>query len=196
MKKAFAFAGLRFIAVPAIVAAFALLSMTSVPVHAAISQDRWGAIVLTGQQFQLWREGQLRGRAACVPKGNEMVGSRLVAQCVCVSGQAIQQTRTWARVNPGPRRPCPGAAGTAQFPNLAGGWRCVQNCYAGTPGQPTSIAQGGNALTFNNGNRSGNISQGVFLNQTTVRATQWNVTATIENGGRRLRWSNGTIWTR
>jgi hypothetical protein len=79
--------------------------------------------------------------------------------------------------------------------NLTGTWICREICPAGGAGRLASIAQNGRQLTFTN--EGGQVSGGYFDGPATVIATQWNNTrANVADGGREIRWANGTIWVR
>ncbi len=73
--------------------------------------------------------------------------------------------------------------------NLAGAW--LSN------GRPTSITQDSSGnLVFTN--EMGWVSKGRFANTDTVIATEWEggLRGSLQDGGRVIRWANGTMWTR
>ncbi|HKO36009.1 MAG TPA: hypothetical protein VJV21_05990 [Pyrinomonadaceae bacterium] len=79
--------------------------------------------------------------------------------------------------------------------NLSGTWICKAKCPAGGEGKAASIAHNGEALTFTN--EGGQSSAGRFTGSKSVLATGWgNLTGTIANDGKELRWDNGTTWVR
>lgn len=45
-------------------------------------------------------------------------------------------------------------------------------------------------------NEDGDKAVGHFVNPWKVNVPKWGVNGTIENGGRRIAWTNGTTWTR
>jgi hypothetical protein len=62
-------------------------------------------------------------------------------------------------------------------------------------GKEASISQNGNTLNFTN--EGGGRSSGKFLETTRVQATDWgNLTANIEDDGKKLVWGNGTVWVK
>ena len=71
----------------------------------------------------------------------------------------------------------------ANFPDLGGLF------YAN--GQTTSVEQDGADLTFKD--PSGNSSSGQFLGLAQVRASNWNLTATLDESGN-IYWSDGSVW--
>lgn len=79
--------------------------------------------------------------------------------------------------------------------NLSGSWICKAKCPAGGEGKTASIAHNGEALTFTN--EGGQSSAGRFTGSKSVVARGWgNLTGTIANDGKELRWANGTIWVK
>lgn len=85
-------------------------------------------------------------------------------------------------------------AGVATPVSLSGAYICLAHCPAGGAGKEARIEQNGNVLTFIN--EGGNRSSGYFEAQTVVASEWGNLRATIQNNGRELHWSNGTIWQR
>jgi len=45
-------------------------------------------------------------------------------------------------------------------------------------------------------NEDGDKAVGHFVNPWKVNVPKWSVNGTIENGGRKIAWTNGTTWTR
>ena len=80
-------------------------------------------------------------------------------------------------------------------PDLSGTWYDY-SAPTGNAGLLSKITQSGDKLVFLNYNN--NQSDGNFLNSTTVIATGWEggLKATIEDGGRRIVWTNGSVWQR
>lgn len=82
-----------------------------------------------------------------------------------------------------------------RYPNLSGDWVCTQNCPAGGEGKRAKIIQNGLKLTITN--EGGNTTEGKFENANTILAFDWgNLKAGINNDGKEINWSNGTIWVR
>ena len=82
----------------------------------------------------------------------------------------------------------------SSYPDLAGTWICQTRCPAGggQGGKPASISQNGRTLTFTN--EGGGRSAGEFKGPESVAAKEWGISAAVEDGGKRLSWSNGTVW--
>lgn len=84
----------------------------------------------------------------------------------------------------------------SSFPNLTGQWKCTRNCPAGGVGKYANIKQG-QSRQLNFTNEGGGTSDGRFVDQNTVIATQWgNLQGYIKEGGRSIHWGNGTVWER
>ena len=84
----------------------------------------------------------------------------------------------------------------SSFPNLTGQWKCKKYCPAGAVGKSASIKQGESPqLHFTN--EGGGKSEGRFVDQNTIIATQWgNLRGDIKAGGMEIHWGNGTVWER
>jgi hypothetical protein len=83
-----------------------------------------------------------------------------------------------------------------EYPDLSGKWICEVNCPAGGAGNEANIKQSGLSITFIN--EGGEVSKGRFLSRNAVIAgPNWfEIRGTIEAGGQRISWSNGTVWVR
>ena len=71
--------------------------------------------------------------------------------------------------------------------NIAGSW---ESSFSGS-WKPTSIRQDGNRIWFTN--EFGDTSEGTYESTGRVKATKWNVGATIQDSNT-IKWDNGTVW--
>jgi len=80
-------------------------------------------------------------------------------------------------------------------PDLSGVWYDYSS-VSGYSGAISKITQSGDRLVFLNS--FNNQSDGNFINNTTVIATGWEggLKAALEDGGRRIAWTNGSVWQR
>jgi hypothetical protein len=80
-------------------------------------------------------------------------------------------------------------------PNLSGVWYDY-SASSGNSGLVCKITQTGEKLVFTN--PANNQSEGNFLDNSTIVAAGWEggLKATLENGGRRIVWKNGSVWER
>jgi hypothetical protein len=80
-------------------------------------------------------------------------------------------------------------------PDLSGTWYDY-SAVSGYAGVVSNITQQGEKLVFINS--FNDRSDGYFIDNTTVIATKWQggLKATLEDGGRRIVWTNGSVWQR
>ena len=80
-------------------------------------------------------------------------------------------------------------------PDLAGVWYDYSS-VSGNSGAVSNITQTGDKLVFLNS--FNNQSEGYFQDNSTIIATGWEggLQATLEDGGRRIVWKNGSVWQR
>ncbi|MDB5231276.1 MAG: hypothetical protein JWN76_2081 [Chitinophagaceae bacterium] len=76
--------------------------------------------------------------------------------------------------------------GQVSYAQIGGAW---ESSFSGS-WKAASIRQEGNRLWFTN--EFGDVSEGIFESATRVKATKWNVAATIQ--GSNIIWDNGTTW--
>ena len=76
----------------------------------------------------------------------------------------------------------------SSLPALHGAWTCS--------GRPTSVRQDGASLVFTN--EYGQTSNGYFTDANTVVASDWEggLRGVLQDGGKTIRWVNGTAWSR
>ena len=84
--------------------------------------------------------------------------------------------------------------GTDVFTDINGTWTCSVKCPAGGVGKPARFEQNGSELVFFN--EGGQRFTGYFKNQTTFGVHGSTITGTITNNGKKINWSNGSVWVR
>jgi hypothetical protein len=80
-------------------------------------------------------------------------------------------------------------------PDLSGTWYDYTE-WSGNAGLVSKISQQGDKLVFTNSINQ--QSEGNFIDNSTVIATGWEggLKATLEDGGRKIVWKNGSVWQR
>lgn len=84
---------------------------------------------------------------------------------------------------------------TSTRPNLDGIWYDY-SAISGYAGVTSYIKQNGDKLVFTNS--FNDSSEGTFIDNTTVIANAWQggLKATLEDNGRKIVWTNGSVWQR
>jgi hypothetical protein len=136
----------------------------------------------------------ITGTWADVPGGN-MLGSGTLALRVESQNRMVKIDQTGNYGGSVWTRGACGSTPPATRPDLSGTWYDYSP-WSGNAGLVSTILQQGNKLVFINVNDQ--RSDGYFKENNKVIATDWEggLEATIEDGGNRIVWKNGSVWQR
>ena len=80
----------------------------------------------------------------------------------------------------------------ASYRNINGTWICNYKCPAGGVGSTASFQQNGSELVFYN--EGGQRFTGYFKDRNTIAVHGSSITSIVSEDGKKITWSNGTIW--